>query len=91
MSIIDREAAAEVAPLDIKVQHLQLLAVAVEWEATAAGLAKQVQKTKTDFAAYSIIIFQALQMVVLQKSISLNIGKDFKIYKFMMQHTAYSN
>ena len=65
--------------------------MAKELAAMAAGLAKQVQKAQMDFAAYSIIIFQALPMVVLQKSISLNIGKDFKIYKFMMQHTAYSN
>ena len=65
--------------------------MAKELAAMAAGLAKQVQKAQMDFAAYSIIIFQALPMVVLQKSISLNIGKDFKIYKFMMQHIAYSN
>ena len=65
--------------------------MAKELAATAAGLAKQAQKAQTDFVVYSIIIFQALPMVVLQKSISLNIDKDFKIYKFMMQHTAYSN
>ena len=53
MNIIDKAAEAEVAPLDIKVQHLQLLAVAVEWAATAAGLTKQVQKAQTGFVAYS--------------------------------------
>ena len=77
MNIIDKAAEAEVAPLDIKVHHLQLLAVAVEWEATAAGLAKQAQKVQTDFVAYSIIKFQALALAVMQKSISLNVGKDF--------------
>ena len=45
--------------------------------AEAAGLAKQAQKAQMGFVAYSIIIFQALQPVVLQKSISLNMGKDF--------------
>ena len=45
--------------------------------ATAAGLAKQAQKAQTGFVAYSILMFQALQMIVLQKSISLNIDKDF--------------
>ena len=53
MNIIDKAAEAEGAPLDRKVQHLQLLAVAVEWAATAAGLTKQVQKAQTGFVAYS--------------------------------------
>lgn len=79
MNIIDKAAEAEVAPLDIKVQHLQLLAVAVEWAATAAGLVKQAQKAQTDFVAYSIIIFQALPMIVLQKNfLSLSADKDFE-------------
>lgn len=77
MNIIDKAAEAEVVALDIKIQSLQLLFVVVEWAAMAAGLAKPVQKAQTDFVAYSIIISQALQMVVWQKSISLNIGKDF--------------
>lgn len=77
VNIIDKAAEAEVAPLDIKVQHLQRLIVVVEWAATVAGLAKQVQKAQMGFVAYSIIIFQALPPVVLQKSIRLNMGKDF--------------
>lgn len=43
-----------------------------------AGLTKQAQKVKTDFVAYSIIIFQALHIIVLQKSTSLNVCKDFE-------------
>ena len=51
--------------------------MAKELAAMAAGLAKQVQKAQTGFVAYSIIIFQALALAVMQKSISLNVGKDF--------------
>ena len=77
--IIDKAAEAEVAPLDIKVQHLQLLLVVAEQAAMAAGLTKQVQKAQMGFAAYSIIIFQALPLLVLQKKfLSLNADKDFE-------------
>ena len=53
--------------LDIKIQQLQLLLVVAEQAATAAGLAKQAQTVQMGFVAYSIIIFQALALVVVQK------------------------
>ena len=51
--------------------------MAKELAAMAAGLTKQAQTVQMGFVAYSIIVFQALPPVVLQKSISLNMGKDF--------------
>ena len=77
MNIIEKAAEAEVVALAIKIQRLQLLFVAKELVAMAAGPAKQVQKAQTGFVAYSIIIFQALQLIVSQKKFSLNVGKDF--------------
>ena len=58
----------------------------VEWAATAAGLAKQVQTVQTDFVVYSIIIFQlqTLLPVVLQKKfLSLNaykVSENIQVY-----------
>lgn len=75
--IIDKVVEAEAAPLDIKVQPINFILAVKEWAATAAGLTKQAQTVQMGFVAYSIIIFQALPLVVLQKSISLNMGKDF--------------
>ena len=52
----------------------------VEWVATAAGLAKQVQTVQTDFVVYSVIIFQLqtlLPIVSQKKFLSLSAGKDF--------------
>ena len=43
-----------------------------------AGLTKQAQTAQTDFVAYSIIIFQALALAVMRKSISLNVDTDFE-------------
>ena len=77
MNLIDKAAEAEVAALAIKIRRLQLLFVAKELAAGAAGLTKQVQKAQTGFVAYSWIIFQALQLIVSQKKFSLNVGKDF--------------
>ena len=76
--IIDKVAEAEDALLDIKIHPLQLLLVVAEQAATAAGLVKQAQLAQTGFAVYSVIIFQALVLTVLQKKFSLNAGKDFK-------------
>ncbi len=75
--IIDKVAEAGAAPLDIKIHLLQLLLVVAEQAATAAGLTKQAQLVQTGFVAYSGIIFQAIQMAVLQKKFSINAGKDF--------------
>ena len=76
--IIDKVAEAEDALLDIKIHPLQLLLVVAEQAATAPGLTTQVQKAQTGVAVYSVIIFQALVLTVLQKKFSLNAGKDFK-------------
>lgn len=74
--IIDKAAEEEVAALNIEVQHIQMDTV-TEWVATVAGLTKQVQRGKMEVVTYSIIIFQALPMAVLQKKFSINAGKDF--------------
>ena len=53
MNIIDKAAEAEVVALAIKIRRLQLLFVAKELAAGAAGLTKQVKKAQTGFVAYS--------------------------------------
>ena len=77
MYIIDKAAEAEAAPLNIEVQHIQMDTV-TEWAATVVVKIKLVQMGKTELVTYSIIIFQALPMAVLQKKFSINVGKDFE-------------
>ena len=77
MNIIDKVAEAEAAPLDIKIQRLQLLLAVAEQAATVGVKIKLVQMVQTGFVAYSEIVFQALQMAVIQKKFSINVGKDF--------------
>ena len=75
--IISKAAEAEDVALDIEIRSLQLLFVVVGWAAAAAEAAKQEKLAQTGIVLYSIIIFQALALTVMQKSISLNMGKDF--------------
>ena len=78
MNIIDKVAEAEAAPLDIKIQRLQLLLVVAEQVATVGVKNKLVKMVQMGFVAYSGMLFQARQISVMQKKFSLNVGKDFE-------------
>ena len=78
LQIITKAAEAEAVALDLNIQALHCLWEVVEWAAMVATVSRMVKTVTRGFAVYSIIIFQALHLIVMQKKFSLNVGKDFE-------------
>ena len=64
--------------LDINIQALHCLWEVAEWVAMVDTVSRMVKTVTRGFAVYSIIIFQVLHLIVMQKKFSLNAGKDFE-------------
>lgn len=64
--------------LDIAFQALHCLGEVREWAAMVATVSRMVETVTMGFAVYSIIIFQVLHLIVMQKKFSLNAGKYFE-------------
>ena len=64
--------------LDIKGHPLHWVCEVWEWVAMVASVRRMVETVTMGFAVYSIIIFQVLHLIVMQKKFSLNAGKYFE-------------
>ena len=78
LQIITKAAEAEAVALDINIQALHCLREVVEWAAMVATVSRMVKTVTRGFAVYSVIIFQVLHLIVMQKKFSINVSKDFE-------------
>lgn len=78
LQIITKAVEVEAVALDIKMHPLHCNREVWEWVAMVATVNRMVEKVLMGFAVYSIIIFQVLHLIVMQKKFSLNADKYFE-------------